>query len=164
MGDVHWRWTKANIQVLMVVAISLNDRMICRVHYIPDGTPILNMIFVYGYINLAWHQIFMEISEFYYGFIGYAARSKYFSWNNFSCVNLRSKVSMSVTSLEHYYVHAHQHSNSGSSVGLTEQAYLTCFCCISLPLDDDILVEDTVLVLSGLCHRRWTTSPSLLTL
>jgi hypothetical protein len=71
---------------------------------------------------------------------------------------------MSVTSLEHYYVHAHQHSNSGSSVGLTEQAYLTCFCCISLPLDDDILVEDTVLVLSGLCHRRWTTSPSLLIL
>ena len=50
------------------------------------------------------------------------------------------------------------------SMGPDEQNFLTCVCCTSLSLMDGNTVEDIVPLLFGLCHRRWTTAPSLLIL
>jgi hypothetical protein len=59
---------------------------------------------------------------------------------------------MIVTYLQHLYVHTQQSSINGSPVNLIEQAYLTCYGCTSLPLIDDTHVEDTVLLLFGMCY------------
>jgi hypothetical protein len=144
--------------------MALKSMMNCRVHYLPRDTPILNMILICGYVNIAWNEIYMEISEFGSSPIGYAARRNYFKWNHYRCVNLRTKVSTIITSWQHYYVHTQQLSINGSLVGVIEQAYLTFLCCTSLTSIDDSHVEGAVPVLFGLCHRRWTIAPSLLIL
>jgi hypothetical protein len=158
--DVHYGRTEDNGQVLIVDAMALKSMMNCRVLYLPDGNSILNMISICGYVNIAWNEMYIEIP----GFGSTPARRNYFNWNHFSCVNLRSKVSTIVTSLQHYCVHTQQLSINGSLVGVIEQAYLTFLCCTSLTSIDDSHVEGAVPVLFGLCHRRWTIAPSLLIL
>jgi hypothetical protein len=151
--------------VLILVVMLPNSKMNCHVQHLSDDiTILLNMIFTCAYANLAFYQISMKISEFTSGIIGYAAQSTNFSWNHLNCVNLWRKVSMIVISLQHYYVHTHQSSINGSPIGSKEQDFLTCNCCTSLSLTDGTQVEDTVTLLFGLCHRRWTTTPSSLIL
>lgn len=56
---------------------------------------------------------------------------------------------------------------SGSAIDSIEhdnpKSY-SCTSCTCLPLSDDRLVEDAISKLFGLCHRRWTTTPSSLIL
>jgi hypothetical protein len=71
---------------------------------------------------------------------------------------------MIVTPLHYYYVHTQKSSIDGSPIGRNEQAYLICYCCTRSLLIDGTHSEDTIPLLFGLCHRRWTTAPSLLIL
>jgi hypothetical protein len=137
-----------------------NNEMENHLHHHPGVPPKLKKISSCEYTNLALHQLYMEIFE-----SGYAARSlNYFTRNHLSCVNQWSKVSMIVTSPPHCYVCTQNSSINGSPIGISEQAYLTCHYCTRSSLIDGTHSEDAVPLLFGLCHRRWTTSPSLLIL
>jgi hypothetical protein len=77
--DVHHCQIEDDGQVLVVVAMALKSMMNYRVHYLPDGSPILNITLICGYVNIAWNEIYMEISEFGSPPIGYAVRRNYFN-------------------------------------------------------------------------------------
>jgi hypothetical protein len=125
----------------------------------------LNKISICEYINLSLYQLYMKIFESGSWSIGHAARNlKYFSTNYLSCVNQWRKDNMIVTSMHYYYVRTQKSSIDGGPIGRNEQAYLICYCCTRSLLIDGTHSEDTIPLLFGLCHRRWTTAPSLLIL
>ena len=72
---------------------------------------------------------------------------------------------MDVRLMQHYYyVHTQQSSTIGSPIGPNEQVYHTCYCCARSHLIGGIHIEDTIPLMFGLYHRRWTTAHSSLIL
>jgi hypothetical protein len=69
-----------------------------------------------------------------------------------------------VTIHQHIQIHTQDLSIKGSLIDPYEHISPTSSCCTRSYLMDGTILEDTVLLLFGMCHRRWTTTPPLLIL
>ena len=112
------------------------------------------------YAELNFHHVFtLEITDFSFEPLVIAAQYwKCKIWNNLLCVNMR------FLSSNRFGCVCMLTGSSCITTVLKEQVSPKCVGGTRSTLIVGSTVEDTVLLLFGLCHRRWTTAPSLLIL
>jgi hypothetical protein len=118
-----------------------------------------------GYRNFNFHHIYKEIFDLDFQFVDHAAQSlEKLKCNQLSSVNMWSNVSKIITIHQHIYIHTQDLSIKGTTIDPYEHISPRSSCCTRSYLMDGTILEDTVLLLFGLCHWRWTITPPLLIL